>query len=133
VGTRVTREIEFSLHKIEALQELMDALVESDVAAIENMEFSSSQESELRRKSVEQAVLNAKVRGERIANSLGAKLGKVFSVSEFEEHHRPMPLFNFSGYAPAGSIKFDRAGAGPFKPGPIEIIGRVYVVFYLKQ
>jgi hypothetical protein len=42
-----------------------------------------------------------------------------------------MQLSEFIGYpASMGSVG---SGAGPFKPGPVDVTGRVYVVFLLKH
>jgi uncharacterized protein YggE len=129
VGTRVNRELEFSLEDITITQRLLDMLIASNIAAIDSARASSSREDSIRQTAVEAAVLHAKNRAERIAKSLGAKLGKVHSVSEFEQHYRPAQLSEFAGYAPSLSM----VRSAPFKPGPVDVTARVYVVFLLKN
>jgi uncharacterized protein YggE len=128
VGTRVTRELEFSLKDITITQHLLDMLIASNIAEIHSAKASSSREESVRQTAIEAAVLHAKSRAKRIAKSLGAELGVVHSVSEFEQHYRPTQLTDFAGYA--ASIGHRSA---PFKPGPVDVTGRVYVVFLLKD
>jgi hypothetical protein len=130
VGTRVTRELEFSFNDIAITQRLLDLLVTSDIAEIHSARASSSREESVHQTAIEAAVLHAKSRAERIAKSLGAELGDVHSVSEFEQHYQPMQLSEFIGYPAMSSVG---SGAGPFKPGPVDVTGRVYVVFLLKH
>jgi uncharacterized protein len=130
-GIRVTRAIELTLHKIENAQDLLDAVVKSDITEITDVRVYSTKEEAVRDKAIEAAVVDARARAERIASSLGAKLGKVHAVSEFEQLYPPQPLSTFAGYA--AGLMSDFSGAGPFKPGPIEVTGRVYVVFLIND
>jgi uncharacterized protein YggE len=129
VGTRVTRELEFSLKDITITQRLLDMLIASNIAEINSARASSSREESVRQAAIEAAVLHAKSRAEHIAKSLGAELGKVHSVSEFEQHYRPTQLTAFTGYAADMAMR----RSAPFKPGPVDVTASVYVVFLLKN
>lgn len=70
------------LRDLSKLGALVDGLVEGGVSGISGMELDSSQVRELRERALLEAVKSARLKAERLAAELGARLGPVYSVSD---------------------------------------------------
>ncbi len=138
LGTRVYRQVDITLRDLEKYPQLMAALIDSDISNTVSTRLEMSNEKELSDRALAAAIDDARQRAQGMAKSLGRKLGKAHSVSEFDLRREERgQLFTARGTdaqsASMDAVAFSRKGSSePFVPGLIVAKAQVYVVFLIK-
>jgi uncharacterized protein YggE len=130
LGTRVSRQVEFTLHDVQRAQELVQAIVDADAAAIQSSRAFSSRERELQSAMMKRAIENARERATAIAKTTGGELGPVYAVSDFKEYDQPRS-YSAPQFAALSMVSDGRAVQ--LSPGLVEIQRSAYVVFLLED
>jgi uncharacterized protein YggE len=138
-GTRVERHIEINLSDLSRYSELMRAIIEAEIAEITNVHLFAASSAEVEDRALEAALADAKQRAQRLADAAGAKLGDVYSISEFQTRRDVWQLqsgrYTTSGVPSRHKASFARVAADSgeiFSPGLLKAYAEAYVVFKLK-
>lgn len=121
-GTEVSRKIDVTLRDLERYNDLIKAIVETNIARINNTQLESSREKELRNEAMQAALEDARQKAELLVDGFPEKLGPVYAISTGGPNYRIKA--NYEMAAPM-------ARAAAFEPGSIELSESVQVVFYL--
>src|SRR5262245_33926162 len=113
----------------------------SQVQSIGRVTMGVANEKELLALAQSQALADAKARAERLAAASNLKVGKVYSISEFnlrgnESYELRPQRFMVAPSDRSRSIAYASiaaASAEPFSPGLIEATARVFVVFLVEK
>ncbi|WP_158769877.1 SIMPL domain-containing protein [Paraglaciecola sp. L1A13] len=89
-GFKLSREIKFTLRDIELYDQVIDAVLSTGVSRIDGFNYVVEDAQPQYLAALELALKDAKLRASRMASTLGAKLGKVISISE-NSGYSPMP------------------------------------------
>ncbi len=121
IDYRVTNRVTATLHDIDRAGELIDgaAAAAGDAIRVRSLEFSISDDSELRAQARADAVAQAKAQAEQMADAAGVKLGK---VREIVESPGATPL-------PQRGVMADVESATPIEPGTEDLTVAVSVVY----
>ncbi|GAB3017061.1 SIMPL domain-containing protein [Bowmanella dokdonensis] len=90
-GFVLGRQIQVSLRKLELYDRVLDGVMKYGATRIDGFQLGFENQQDLYLNALENAVANAKLRAQRLAKSLDAKVGKVISVSEVSRY-RPAPM-----------------------------------------
>lgn len=85
-------QVEMTLDKVEIAGPLMDKLVESGFDNIGNIQFTLKEERKKREALMEDALVDARDKAQKMAAALGANLGKPITISESGSYTPPIPL-----------------------------------------
>ncbi|GGI76553.1 SIMPL domain-containing protein [Shewanella gelidii] len=85
-GYSARRDVTVSLEDISLLNALMDFALEVKVNQIRHIELKSSKAESLKADAIQLAVKNARNQGQILAQSFGAKLGPIYSISQHTQH-----------------------------------------------
>ncbi len=140
-GTRVDRLVSVNLRDLSKYSELMRAAIDSEVNEIEDVGLYAAASDELEDRALSAALTDARQRAERLARSAGAKLGDVYSISEFQT--RREDLWKLHSYRVTttfanvrhGSELVEALGAEvseSFVPARLRARAQVFVVFELR-
>ena len=103
VGVIAYRQIDITLRNLEEYSPLIQALVDADISRTLRTRFSVSNETDILERTVDRALVNATTRARRMAESQGQRLGRIHSISEFDdrqnERYRLYPHRQISGQA----------------------------------
>lgn len=142
-GTRVDRRIEIALGDLSRYSELMQAILSAEVNEIVSTKLESTSSASLEDQALQAALADATARARLLAESAGGKLGRVYSISEFQLRE---------DYWKLASGRMTVAGRGrrateprdvvafasdpepaPFAPGLLHAKATVYVAFELER
>jgi len=140
-GTQVSRSINVTLRDLGKYSDFIAAVMASHVSAISNAEMESSQAKEPIARAQNDALADARARAERLASAANAKLGRVYSISEFgvrnEEAAAMYPSRSVVAAQPYrfGTVTSASSGVSPepFTPGLVSATAHVYVVHLLEK
>jgi len=129
-GWRASQTLKIRTEDLTKVGEIVDVAVSNGANQLNDIYFSLTpdEEQNYKKEALAKATVNAKEKAEVIADSLGAKLGRVVSVSE--------PNYNFMPYSYAMA---EASGAGAIQeatavmPSDVEVTGRVSVVYEIKS
>ena len=129
-GYRTTNIIKVSTKYFDDLGAIVDTAVKAGATGIDsiNFELSKDKENEIKRNALTKATEDAKLKAEAIANGLGAKLGKLQSVTENSYNYVPYPLFRGEG----GVAAAEKAVSTNIEPQNLDITATVNVVYQIK-
>ncbi len=127
-GTEISRRIELTLRDLSKYDELIKAILDANVARINNSQLSSSKENELKAQAMQKAVTDAKMRAKMLVAELPQKVGPVYSINAYAD--QPMPTRDKMMYRMADAAMMPEAGSA-FEPGTMSFSQSVQVVFYL--
>lgn len=91
LGQRASRQFELTLNDIRRYGELIQALAEADINAIQNIRFDFSNRTELYREAERLAASAARDQAANLAAALGARLGRVYSITAGGAAPAPQP------------------------------------------
>lgn len=117
--------LRIQLKDLTKYETVMNGLLETGINRIDGIAFSSSKSSELEREARKKAVLDAKMKAEEFATTLGQSIGKAVHISEFQNVSYPTPYLKSAMAMDAGSVN------QTLSPGEMEISIRVNVSFEL--
>ncbi|WP_075188160.1 SIMPL domain-containing protein [Teredinibacter haidensis] len=153
VGVNVSRSVEITLKDISKYKTVMHELVTSNISANISTSLSLSNAKLFTDKALSSALIDATERAQAIASLQNVKLGKVYSVSEFNLRQPERYLLRASrqiqgqssaairaedigSFSDQDSFNSSQRVAGktvdPFDAGSMKAIAQVYVVFLVK-
>lgn len=89
-GFKLSREINFTLRDIELYDQVIDAVLSTGASRIDGFNYVVEDPQPQYLAALELALKDAKLRATHMANTLGAKLGKVITINE-NSGYSPMP------------------------------------------
>jgi len=127
-GFRVTNIVSAKLRDLDRVGEVIDDAAEAggDLLQIQGLSFTIEEPDELRAQAREEAVKEARAKGERLAELAGVKLGKPISINE-EGFFQPPPI-----PLARGALEAAPAAETPIQPGEMEVSVSVSVVFAIE-
>lgn len=123
-GFRLFRQINVSFKQLDKFDFLIDQLVKNGATGIDGFSYSVAQPQQGYLQAIDLAMNNASLRAERMAQNVGATVGKAVSIKEHGATHQFQPRQE-------KAMAFADAQGG-FMPGEIDISARVEVVYELK-
>lgn len=142
-GTRVARRIEIVLGDLSRYSELMQAIMSAEINEIVSTKLESTSSASVEDQALQAALADATARARLLAESAGGKLGRVYSISEFQLREDYWTLtsgrMTVAGRARGATLPPDVAGfalhsePAPFAPGLLHAKATVYVVFELER
>ncbi|MFA5061360.1 MAG: SIMPL domain-containing protein [Candidatus Pacearchaeota archaeon] len=121
--------VKFSAEESEKIGKVIDAGIDSGaLLSYISFELSQELENQYKAEALKLATEDARTKAEAIATGLGAKLGKVVSVSSSEASYYPSISYDARAMEESVSIKGSEI-ATSIQPGEREITGRVSVIY----
>ncbi len=96
-----------------------------------NFELSDSKQAELKKQALAKASEDARLKAESMAAGLGARLGKIKSVSDSSYNYRAYPMLDMAENMATGAVK-SAVEDVIINPRELEVNANVNVVFALK-
>ena len=126
VGYIVQRQLQVELNDLEKLGELIEGAIDAGVNQASPAELDSSRRAELMRDALAAAAEDARRNAERVATTLGARVGPVRQVTVGDTAAPPMPM-------PRGMLMAAeaRSDAATYSPGEVRFEARVTATFDL--
>lgn len=125
-GQRVTRTFSLILRNLDRYPALLDGLVKAGISSVDSVTASRSDMAVLRTRALTAAMQDAAARGETLASSAHAELGKVFSITETGDNFPgPRPMMASAGMRGAA------ATSAVYEPGLVSVSADVSVVYLL--
>jgi len=138
LGTKVRRDIDVVLRKLDRYSELVQAIVSAQIGQITSTTMSSSRGDKIVEEAQQKALADARARADRLAAASAQALGAAYSISEFDlrqgEQYVLRPVRGIGAkrqviHALAASAY---TGSEPFEPGTISATATVYVIYLLQ-
>lgn len=124
-GWQASNSIEVTLRDIDRASELTDLMQSSGATNVYGPNFALDDTTDIDQQLLEEAIADAREKGEITARAAGRRLGKVINVSEFDT---VMPY-----YAEARALGgADKSMPAPIEPGTQTTTKQVSVLFELK-
>ncbi|WP_084215767.1 SIMPL domain-containing protein [Pseudonocardia spinosispora] len=126
-GYEVTNQVTATLYNVASAGGIIDAAGEAagDAVRVQQLTFSIKDDSDLRAKARADAVKQAQKQAGQMAEAAGVRLGKLRSISEAPVSAPPVPMYERSLDAAAGST--------PVQPGNQKLTVAVTVVYDIDQ
>lgn len=125
-GQRVTRTFSLILRDMDRYPALLDGLVKAGISSVDSVTASRSDMAALRTRALNAAMQDAAARGETLAMSAHAELGKVFSITENADNFPgPQPMMFGAG------VRGAAATSAVYEPGLVSVSVDVTVVYLL--
>jgi uncharacterized protein YggE len=128
-GYEATESIEIKVRKLDTVGDVLSRATQEGVNQAGGIIFEVDDPTKLEEEAQTKAIADARARGERLANSLGARLGRVKTfTADVSKPGFPVPLFatEVGGRGAADS------GGPPVPAGTNEIVATVNVTFELR-
>ena len=129
IGWRATQTLKVKTTDLTKVGTIVDVAVNNGANQINNINFglSEEKEQEYKKQALSEAAKNAKEKAEILAESLGAKLGKIKTVTESNFYYRPYM------YAMEETVGLDAVKeAATVMPSDVKVTANVNIVYYLK-
>jgi uncharacterized protein YggE len=123
-GYQATNSVRVTVQDITKTGQVLDATVQAGANLTGNVAFDFKDDTELRKQALDQAVKEARVRADAIANAAGLRVVGVQSMTD-ESSGRP----EAPEMARAAMMQADAAGPVPVQPGQLAVTARVRIVF----
>ena len=129
-GYAASREIKLKMRDLDRLNTMVDAALAAGVNTIDDVDFESSHEDELRLQARAKAAANAREKAADLAKGFGATLGPVYSINSVNSN-----LTQSYGGTTLDRIQVTgaRIDAGRYLQPTVTYTERVAVVFELKR
>jgi len=124
-GWQASNSISLVLRSVDQASELTDLLASLEATDVSGPYFSVDDTTQAQTDLLTQAIDNARVKADKIAQASNRKLGKVITVTEGYSSN-PGPLYRAAG------MGMDSAVSAPVEPGSETITQTVTVTFQLK-
>lgn len=125
-GYFVQRQLQVEINDLDKLGNVIEGAIDAGVNEVSPPALDSSKAKELNRDALAAATADAKANAERIASSLGVKLGSVRTVVAGGASPPPMPMQEMRVMAMA---KADSSAGANYVPGEISFESRVDATF----
>jgi uncharacterized protein YggE len=125
-GYFVQRQLEVELNDLDKLGELIEGAVNAGVNEVSPPELDNSQRRELARQALAAAATDARSNAQRIADTLGVKLGALRTIdAHSNQPPPPRPMMRMAAMA----AESDGGAAASYTPGEISVDARVSATF----
>lgn len=124
VGYNVQNIISVKTMKLELVPSILDKSVEDGVNRVDGISFSVKDDIVARQKALRMAVADARSNAQQMAEELGVKIDKIYSIQQGGGAAAPSPVFFKSMAADSAST--------PVFPGEMAINASATVVFIIK-
>jgi len=133
LGYKATNMLKVKTKDFDLIGKIIDISINAGATNINsvNFELSEEKQAELKREALAKASADARLKAEGMAAGLGAKLGKIMSISDSSYNYRPYPMFDMAETMAAGEIK-SMVEDVVINPRKLEVRANVNVVFALK-
>jgi len=133
LGYKATNMLKVKTKDFDLIGKIIDISINAGATNINsvNFELSEEKQAELKREALAKASADARLKAEGMAAGLGAKLGKIMSISDSSYNYRPYPMFDMAETMAAGEIKAMVEDV-VINPRKLEVRANVNVVFALK-
>jgi|CXWL01.1.fsa_nt_gi uncharacterized protein YggE len=125
-GYFVQRQLQVEINDLDKLGDVIEGAIDAGVNEVSPPQLDSSKRKDLNRDALAAATADAKANAERIAGSLGVKLGAVRTVVAGGAAPPPMPMQEVRVTAMA---KMDSSAGANYVPGEISFESRVDATF----
>lgn len=126
-GYKTINTLSVTLHKIEQLGEVLDAVVSAGSNDVSGIRFFIEDPSDLENQARTKAVHKAREKAKVLAVAAGVKVGKLISIQETLERGRPIvPMMAMAGIAEDASVT-------PIEKGEMEIVARVHMKYAIEE
>lgn len=134
VATRVERPIEITLHDLEQVPNVLDALTEQGVNQLSDIQYGLQDTEGMRRKALAVAIENARLEAEVLASGLGITLGRVLDVRSGAGGPGPVPPQPMArSMAMETAQATDDAPAAEYRPGETTVEARAAVTWEIEK
>ena len=123
-GYQATNTVRITVQEVAKTGEILDATVQAGANLASNIQFDIKDDTELRKRALDQAVKEARVRADAIAGAAGLRVVGVQSMVDESSGRPEVPEM-----ARASAMAADAAGPVPVQPGQLAVTARVRVVF----
>jgi len=129
IGWRATQTLKVKTIDLGKVGTIVDIAVNNGANQINNINFglTEAKEQEYKQQALAEATKSAKQKAETIASSLGAKLGKIKTVSESNFNYRPM-IYAMEAKATSDMVE----EAAQIMPSDVTVTANVNIVYYIK-
>ena len=129
IGWRAAQTLKVKTTDLTKVGTIVDVAVNNGANQINNINFglTEEKEQEYKKQALSEAAKNAKEKAEILAESLGAKLGKIKTVSESNFYYMP---YRYDMVKAAGELAVEEAAA--VMPSDVKVTANVNIVYYLK-
>ena len=129
IGWRASQTLKVKTTDLTKVGTIVDVTVNNGANQINNINFglSEEKEQEYKKQALSEAAKNAKEKAEILAESLGAKLGKIKTVTESNFYYRP---YMYAMKDTAGELAVEEAAV--VMPSDVKVTANVNIVYYLK-
>jgi uncharacterized protein YggE len=125
-GYFVQRQLEVELNDLDKLGELIEGAVNAGVNEVSPPELDNSQRRELARQALAAAATDARSNAQRIADTLGVKLGALRTIdAHSNQPPPPRPMMRMAAMA----AESDGGAAASYTPGEISVDAQVSATF----
>jgi uncharacterized protein YggE len=125
-GYFVQRQLEVELNDLDKLGELIEGAVNAGVNEVSPPELDNSQRRELARQALAAAATDARSNAQRIADTLGVKLGALRTIdAHSNQPPPPRPMMRMA----AMSAEADGGAGASYTPGEISVDAQVSATF----
>lgn len=124
MGYELTRSVTVTLKEINKINKLINRSIKAGANRLESISMKTSRMDELKKKTLDMAIMDARDKAEHLADGFGAKVGKVLDI-----HKGGYDRFSTVAYSI--SVKTNYREPASFQPGLIEIENEVDADFEL--
>lgn len=114
-----SNQLEVRIRALESLGAVVDAAISDGANTLNGLTFGVTDPKPLLNEARKAAVLDARARAEVLAESVGAKLGRIVSISDGGNYSGPAPMFRADAVA----------GAPPVQGGEVGLTSTVTVTY----
>lgn len=125
-GYFVQRQLQVEINDLDKLGDVIEGAIDAGVNEVSPPQLDSSKRKDLNRDALAAATADAKANAERIATTLGVKLGPVRTIVAGGSSPPPMPM---QEVRVATMAKMDSSAGANYVPGEISFEGRVDAAF----
>ena len=122
-GFQLNRTIKVKVRQVAKFDQLIDRVLKAGANTVDGFRYSLSQPRSSYLDALDLAIVDAKLRAERLASSMQSRVGKVISIRERGVSHEPMPRME-------KTMAFSDS-VGTYVPGEVDVTAHVDVVFEL--
>lgn len=122
-GFQLNRTIKVKVRQVAKFDQLIDKVLKAGANTVDGFRYSLSQQRSSYLDALDLAIVDAKLRAERLASSMQSQVGKVISIRERGVSHEPMPRME-------KTMAFSDS-VGTYVPGQVDVTAHVDVVFEL--
>jgi len=132
IGWRASQTLKIKTNDLTKVGEIVDICVKNGANQLNNINFklSKEKEAEYKKQALAEATINAKEKAETITESLGARLGKIKTVSESNFGYRP---YMYEMTAKASGVAMDMVEeAASIMPSDVTVTANINIVYYIQ-